>query len=185
MTRTRMMSETLAETRHGLMVPDLPPRRRLLAGLTAGAVALTVVLGTVAPARADDNRDLVKALAAIAIIGVIAHEAGKDRDPEPVEHRRDDDRRHGGWQPPRYQPQPRPRIPAACAIEIEGRDRRNLVVYAESCLRDHGIDRLPRGCARDIRYYGRFDRVYSERCLSEAGFRFGNYYPRGDHERPE
>lgn len=188
MIRTPIISETLAETQQVISTRSVPQRRRILTGLTAGAVALSIILGSVAPARADDKRDLIKALAAIAVIGVIAHEVGKDRDAKPVEHRHDgrpadrwDDRRDD-WRPSypaRPQPQQRARIPGACAIEIEGRNHRNVIVYAESCLRKNGIGRLPRSCARDVRFYGRTDRVYAQGCLRDAGYRFG-HNPRRD-----
>lgn len=196
MTRMSMMSETLAETLHGTRaqgVVPIPPRRRFMAGLTVGAVALSVVLGAAAPARAEDNRDLVKALAAIAVIGVIAAEVGKDRDAQPVDHRRDDDWRDGRrpphYQPPRHtpprpEPQRGPRIPSVCAIEIEGPDRRDVVVYGERCLRDHGLDRLPGACAREVRFYGQRDRIFPETCLRESGFRTGRSQERVI-ERPD
>ncbi|MGL6210077.1 MAG: hypothetical protein ACRC14_09640 [Paracoccaceae bacterium] len=162
------------------------PARRVLAAVTACAMALSVITTSVAPARADNNDDLAKALAAIAIIGIIAHQANKDRDhapaPEPIYHPHP--------KPPVHHPHPKPpvyhgpRVPAACAIQIEG-NRGDRTFFAGRCLRERGFDyRLPGHCAREIRYYGQKDRIYSERCLREAGFQIG----RGrdwDRERPQ
>lgn len=184
MTRNPMMSETLAETLHGRMdraAGSVPPLRRFLAGLTAGAVALSVVLASAMPVRADDNDDLVAALAALALLGVIISEVDKDKDDKKVEHHDDP------YRPP-YPSQAYPErgtwIPAACTIEVEGRDHRQIVVYAESCLDRFGIDRLPYRCAREIKYNGRRDWVYGAACLREAGYNLQATY-RLEHERPD
>jgi hypothetical protein len=192
MTRMPKMSETLAETLHqsrARAVPPLRPQRGLLAVLVGGAVALSVVLASMMPARADDNRDLVRALVAIGVVGVLANEISNDRDDTvQVDHRQPEWKRHHPVHPSPSYPEPkrRARIPAACAIEIdvEGNGGRDLAVYPESCLQDYGIDRLPRHCGRDVRFYGQRDRVYPEACLRAAGFRFGDG-GRGYHERPD
>ena len=182
MIRDPMMSETLAEPLHGRMRNParaaVPAWRRGLAGLVAGAMALSVVLASAMPVRADDNDDLVAALAALALLGVIISEGDNDGDKGGDKSYDHDDRpRHrdpaqGGW------------IPAACAIEIEGRDRRQIVVYAESCLDRYDIDRLPQRCAREIGYKGRRDWVYGAACLRDAGFRLQPTRHR-QHERPD
>lgn len=184
MTRDPMMSETLAETLHGQMTfatGPVPPLRRLLAGLTAGALALSVVLASAVPVRADDNDDLVAALAALALLGVIINEVDNDKDDDRVDH--DDDRYRPSY-PSHSYPARGAWIPANCAIEVEGRDHREIVVYAESCLDRYGIDRLPHHCAREIKYKGRRDWVYGAACLRDAGFRLENTAHR-THERPD
>ncbi len=183
MIRPELMSPTLAETHFGLIQRDphtaypplkVPPLRRVMAGVTALAMAITVVAASAMPTRADDRSDnLAKALAAIAIIGIIAHEAGKNRDDDRPNHPRPNHPQPNYPQPHHPQPEPayKPRVPAACAIEIES-GRRNVTVYPARCLRDKGFSyRLPERCARDIRIYGRPDRIYSEQCLRDAGFR--------------
>jgi len=178
MTRPELMSATLAETHFGLIRREsqtvrpvkVPPLRRIMAGVVALAMAVTVVTASAMPTRADERSDnLAKALAAIAIIGIIAHEAGKNRDddrpyrPQP----------HNPPRPPQPHPEPayKPRVPAACAIEIES-GHRVVTVYPARCLRNAGFTyRLPERCARNIRIYGRPDRIYTEQCLREAGFR--------------
>ncbi|MBL9074315.1 hypothetical protein [Tabrizicola sp.] len=127
--------------------------RRLAAMITGGAAALALVLATAIPARAETN-DLTKALIAALVVGAIAHEL-KDKDkpaplPEPVKTKR---------------------VPAVCAISIDGAER-SVTLFPESCLRKEGFDyRLPRYCANSATIFGKRDRVYSAQCLREAGFR--------------
>ena len=177
MTRNSMMSETLAETLHGLMpgkTRAVPRRRRYLAGFTAGALALSVVMSSAMPVRADDNDDLLAALAALALLGVIINESNNDPAPPPP---------HYDY----YDPYPYPTrhniLPPVCAIEVEARDHRTVVVYAESCLDRYDLDRLPQRCAHEIKVRGRRDWVYGQVCLRHAGFRPGNDFR--SHERPD
>lgn len=179
MTRDPRMSETLAETLHDLMRGGgqaVPPRRRRLAGLTAGALALSVVLSSAAPARADDNGDLVAALAALALLGVILNEQNNAPAPPPPPPRHYD-------HPPYPYPARHDILPPVCAIEVEGRDHRSAVIYAESCLNRYDIDRLPQRCAHEVKVRGRRDWVYGQACLRDAGFRVGNDFR--SHERPD
>lgn len=156
MTDSETMAETMLLTRPGKV-------RRLRLRFVALVVAVAVAMGllaTASPARAD-NDDLAKALAALAIVGIIAHSAQKNR-PRQEEH-------------PSYPQQPvrMPRVPAVCGIEIAGQQTR-ATVYGERCLREAGFDwRLPERCARPARIFGRNDRIYSEQCLRDAGFRIG------------
>lgn len=141
---------------HGISETTLSGRR-LAAMITGGAAALALVLATAIPAKADKN-DLTKALIAALVVGAIAHEL-KDK-PAPV---------------PVPVPEPEPvkskRVPAVCAISIDGVDR-SVTLYPESCLREAGFDyRLPRGCANTATIFGERDRVYSAQCLKDAGFR--------------
>ncbi|MES2916695.1 MAG: hypothetical protein V4753_16375 [Pseudomonadota bacterium] len=132
--------------------------RRFAAMLTGGAAALALVLATAIPARADKKDDLAKALIAALVVGVIANEL-KDKDkPAPVPV-------------PVPEPVKSKRVPAVCAISIDGADR-SVTLYPESCLRAEGFDyRLPRGCANSATIFGERDRVYSAQCLRDAGFR--------------
>ena len=130
--------------------------RRFAGMLTAGAVALALALGAAFPAKAEKKNDLAKALLGALVVGVIVNEltdkpkAPPVMTPEPVKSKR---------------------IPAVCAITIDGAER-SVSLYPESCLRREGIDqRLPRGCANSASIFGRDDRVYSAQCLRDAGFR--------------
>lgn len=168
-------SETLAET---IVLTRSLPRptgrdtrslsRRLVATVAAAATALGLLASTAIPARADNN-DLAKALAALAIVGIIVNESKKSRE-------RDRARAQQHTKPyPHYQQQParHPRVPSVCAIEISGNSG-TATVYGESCLREQGFNfRLPEYCARTARIYGRNDRIYSDQCLRDAGFRVG------------
>lgn len=160
------LSETLAETaRVGrtLPAPTARPRRRLVAAVAILATALGLMAGSAIPARADD--DLAKALAAIAVVGIIAHAArAKNR-------------------PPAVQPQPAPlprpvaatrNVPAACGIELSGSQTR-ATLYTESCIVDRGLRNLPTWCARPARIYGQQDYIYTADCLRDGGLRV----PRG------
>lgn len=131
--------------------------RRLASMITGGAVALALVLATAIPARAEKN-DLAKALIAALVVGAIAHELkDKDKDkPAPL---------------PVPEPVKSKRVPAVCAISIDGADR-SVTLFPESCLREEGFNyRLPRHCANSATIFGERDRVYSAQCLRDAGFR--------------
>ncbi|WP_149588583.1 hypothetical protein [Tabrizicola flagellatus] len=144
---------------HGISESTLTGRR-FAAMLTGGAAALALVLATAIPAKADKKDDLAKALIAALVVGAIAHEL-KDRDrPAPA---------------PAPAPLPEPvssrRVPSVCAISIDGADR-SVSLYPESCLRAEGFrHRLPRGCSNGATIFGERDRVYSAKCLRDAGFR--------------
>ncbi len=161
MTRSETLAETMAITSNYPRRASRNPGRRLVAIVAAAATALGLLAGTAIPARAD-NDDLAKALAAIAIVGIIAHQANKNRNRGSV---------HQPHQPPLPQPTRAPRVPSTCAIEISGNSG-TATVYGERCLREEGFDyRLPKYCARTARIYGQNDRIYSDRCLRDAGFR--------------
>jgi hypothetical protein len=130
--------------------------RRFAGVMTAGAVALALVLGAALPAKADKKDDLAKALLGALVVGVIVNELSDKPKPAPV-----------------IKPEPvkSKRVPSVCAITIDGAER-SVSLYPESCLRREGFDhRLPRGCANSARVFGRDDRVYSAQCLRDAGFR--------------
>jgi len=161
MTEAIYHSDTLAETHASvrppqpLIGPDGFWRRRLVAALTGLAVMITGAT----PVHADKNDDLAKALAAIAIVGIIAAEANKDKGRGQTR----DKPGHGNTR----------RVPEVCAIDINS-GRTEVTVYAERCMREEGFSyRLPEHCAGSIRIYGQRDRIYSAQCLRDAGFRVG------------
>jgi hypothetical protein len=130
------------------------PFSRFLNYATAAAAALAVTAALAAPAFADRKSDnLLKGLAAIAAIAIIAGQIDKSNDhpkPQPVRH---------------------PRVPAVCALDIDIADGQGRY-FSETCMRGEGFDaRLPRDCAKRAEIYGRTDRIYPEWCLREAGFR--------------
>ena len=145
------------------------PMRRLVATLTAGVTALSLMLASAVPAHADRQSDnIAKALVAALAIGAIVHSIDKNRTPAPAPT-----------------PVRSPRVPSVCAIEVSGA-RRDVTFYPERCLRREGFTyRLPRDCAIDIRIRGRVDRAYGERCLRDAGFRVGGQDRRDDWRRDD
>lgn len=139
---------------------EVPPPRRFFAGLTAAAAAFALVLAMALPARADRrDDDLAKALIGILVLGAIVNELNDDKrkaQPAPA--------------PVHRKPEVRKRIPAVCAIAIDGA-RRSVTVYPETCLRREGIrGPLPRHCSHEARIYGQWDRIYGVDCLRNAGF---------------
>jgi hypothetical protein len=144
----------------------IPSPRRMVGLITAGAAALSLILATTLPARADNRSDdLAKALIAALVVGAIIHETKKSDHnpapaptPEPVHKRK------------KWKHYNTTTIPAVCALQFDG-ERRSVTVYPERCLLREGVTRrLPRGCANEARIYGKWDRIYSERCLRDAGF---------------
>lgn len=153
--------------------------RRLLGVITAGAVAVSMILAAAMPAQAGNRKDdLAKALIAALVIGAIIHETRKD-DVAPA---------LPAPEPARKKKRPHDHdadiIPTACALEFEG-NRRNVTVYPERCLLRQGLSRreLPRDCATRARIYGEWDRVYSVQCLRSAGFDLRDDHRRDDHRR--
>jgi hypothetical protein len=162
----RMSTAKMTETFRIARAPQpdhRPSARRMGWILTAGAAALSLLLGAALPARAADKDDLAKALIAALVVGAIIHEAN-DRDdrmppvmgPDLIKKKK----RHSAKT-----------IPSVCALNLDGH-RRNAIVYSERCMRREGVQaRLPGHCARDARIWGKRDRIYGERCLREAGFK--------------
>lgn len=134
--------------------------RRFASMMTGGAVALALALGAALPAKADKKDDLAKALLGALVVGVIVNELNDKPKAAPVVPR--------VVTPEKARSN---RVPAVCAITIDGADR-SVTLYPESCLRREGFDRrLPRNCANRASIFGRDDRVYSAQCLRDAGFR--------------
>ena len=123
--------------------------RSLATLATAGAALLALLLATAIPAKADKKDDLAKALIAALVVGAIVSEIDDNHKPKPVKH---------------------PKVPAVCAISVEGAAR-TVTLYPESCLKDHGLKHLPRDCAARATIFGQRDRVYSAKCLRDAGFK--------------
>ncbi|GAB1360851.1 hypothetical protein MASR1M32_00870 [Rhodobacter sp.] len=142
-------------------VADRRPDPRRMAWLaTAGALAVALLLGVGLPARAAGSDQ-----GAAGVVQVW------DKRPKP--HSQD-------WVEPGWQRDRKPRIPAVCAMEFDN-GRRVVTVFPERCLRREGVEaRLPVQCAKVARIWGKRDRVYSARCLTEAGFRIGGGYWRDD-----
>ncbi len=197
MTRTTHLSETLAETDPGLTARNmarnrarnmaraatiLPRRRRLLAGLTAGVLSVAVITASALPARADRNDDIAKALAAIAVLGIIAHAVNKDkdrdRDRDADRHVRSNQDHDGDGRPdedgrmdendntyPRYSHGPHPYPPHRPRYDEPRQSPRGD-------LDPRHAPRVPEVCAIRIEGDRREVTVYAGRCLRDEGFRY-------------
>lgn len=165
MTQSETLAETAAVARFTPPAPQ-PASRRLTALVAAIAVALGLVAGSAVPARADGG-DLAKALAAIAVVGLIAS-AAKAKDDE-KQRERDRKAREKKAREEKKREATRT-VPAACAIEIAG-TRTSATVYAESCMTKRRVAHLPVWCARPATILGQRDFIYTESCLREGGLR--------------
>ena len=171
MFKINFSSETMAETHSALHRTNQKTAantslKKVMSGLTALAVAGSLVLASAVPSHADRRGDnLAKALAAAIVLGLIVNNANKGNAhpaPAPI---------------PKPLPVPvkKPRVPNICAIEIDSDQGYPVTVYSENCLQDEGFDyRLP-NCGRSVRIYGERDRIYSAQCLRDAGFRVNAY----------
>jgi hypothetical protein len=186
MTRSETLAETMAILRY--TPAGRPSRaRRVMSAVIAALTAVAIVTAGAAPARADD-RMIAQALLAIGAIAVIGS-LDKDHTPQKAKPK-------PVYRPvvtPKYAPVYARTVPQSCAITIAG-DRTRARFFTESCLRRNGVSyRLPQNCARPARIYGYNDRIYSDQCLRNAGFRVAtppryepHYEPRHDkHDRDD
>jgi len=165
--------------------------RRFIATVTAASIAITA-FGAL-PARADNNNDAARALAAllgIAIVGKIIHDNKKDKEvrrhPKKVDrypHKqyghieqrpRNRVQRHDRWD---LQPRPLPRrvnrklLPGKCFNSHQTRNGR-VQMFGRNCLENNyrHVDRLPRQCFTKIRTRHGKRRGYEARCLRDRGY---------------
>ena len=174
-----MHSETLAETVHALRDARAKPAfalKRQGNRLMAALVALSMLAASATPSHADKRGDdLAKALAAALAIGLVVSAIDKNKNkhtapaPAPQPYPYPQPKPHH----PRPAPQPvyQPRVPAACAIEMDSSNYGTVRMYPERCLRSEGFNYRMPDCGRSVRIYGQPDWVYSEQCLRESGFR--------------
>lgn len=154
MTRSDTLAETVFITR--CPPPKKPVGRRMVGLVVAVAATLGFLTASAVPVRADSD-DLAKALAAIAVIGLLATAA--------------DGGNSNAHQPP-PKPRPMPAVPASCGMRLPGDAN---IVYSERCILQSGFQyRLPTYCARPARIYGRPDHVYGPNCLARAGIKISN-----------
>ncbi|MCV6594454.1 MAG: hypothetical protein OIF48_15990 [Silicimonas sp.] len=149
---------------------------------TAAIAALGLAL-TPVPAAAD-GQDLAKALAGLAVIGLIA-KAVDDRRDRKKAARLGQIESHDGrrvlqgelYRPGTRAPEPRHNarhfaLPDQCIRVVQGGGRDRLV-YGARCLQrryQHSAD-LPQWCERDLRTDRGLRRVFAARCLARDGWR--------------
>lgn len=169
MTHSETLAETAAVARHAT---PAPPRagRKLTSIVAAVAVASGLLAGTAIPARADGD-DLAKALAAIAVVGLIASAAkAKEEDKQRERDRKAAEKERKAREKEERAAAATRTVPTACGIEIAG-TRTSATVYSESCMAKRGVVHLPVWCARPATILGKRDFIYTESCLREGGLR--------------
>ncbi|MFT4959894.1 MAG: hypothetical protein ACI92Z_000971 [Paracoccaceae bacterium] len=152
--------------------------RKFITLIIAAAIAVT---GFSAPAHAG-NKDVIKALAGLAILGVIGaaiHDSNKN---QPVVSRRNTHpdyrvpphRRHGD-----VKPRPMPKhvsrliLPGSCLRSFEmGRGKKTRVLGRQCMHKTYGFTQnLPRACAQKIWSPKGVRRGFNVSCLKSEGYR--------------
>lgn len=163
-------------------------KSRLIAAVTAAAVALGGLAAT--PAHAEKrNNDALKIILGAAAVGLIVNELNKsnrnsrsDRAQVYVPpfgnddgyYRQQDGYRDWRYDDNRYRNSRSQRIPSECIYDVRTSDGRRDVVSA-SCMREFGLSRsLPQECAFQIRTNGGRSTVYGPNCLSRYGWRIAS-----------
>lgn len=167
MPQPMIASETLAETihalRHARHVPMFAMKRQANR-LLAAVIAVSLLAASALPSHADKRGDnIAKLLAGALVVGLIANSIDNNKAhaaptivPAPV---------------PQPTPVGLPRVPSVCAISIDSNSGDAVAFYPEKCLRREGFDYKLPPCARPVRIYGESDRIYSAKCLLDAGFK--------------
>lgn len=165
--------------------------RKFIATVLAAAIAVTGL--AVTPAKAD-NRDVARALAAIATIAIIAKtlddsnsrkrdayhphatppHAGNRPHPQPHAGHRPHPQPH---RPATLQPRPLPdrlsnrALPRDCLFSVNTR-RGEERVFGKRCLTQtyRSASHLPRACEMQLRDKGRTRDVYTASCLRDYGY---------------
>ena len=128
-------------------------------------MTLSLILATALPARAGDrNDDLAKALIAAVVIGAIIHESKRD-DPPPSSRQNPSARK----KPLRSMSGTTASPPSAPVNSRGSPYHHRLPRTLPAPRRRAGPPALPLR-DRSARIRGKRDRVYTERCLRDAGF---------------
>ena len=137
----------------------------MLKTLTAGLVATTIALTSLAPtsAQANDHEDLAKLLAGIAAIAIISRAVRDDDRSRTRTHTQT--HRHAGIPPNRRV------LPFECFRRVDTRNGR-IGVFGKRCLNNNYrfADRLPQRCLVHVPIRDRFRPAYRAQCLRNAGF---------------
>ena len=131
--------------------------------LTAGLVALSLTLGTVAPnaahAEIDEGEAIVGIITLLLLGAAIANDNDNDRSPG-----RGDRPRDNSWR----------LVPAECLRTIETRRGDTVRMFPRRCMeRNYAhVNRLPSRCEITVRNArGHLRHGWTPRCLRQAGFR--------------
>lgn len=162
--------------------------RRLSGYAVAGSIVLGSVLATATPAAAlgDTERDVLRALAATAAIGLVVKEVNDNKKKKAAReaeearryYGRDDDWDHRNqyrnkdqrrtWD---HKRDARRVIPAECVERLRLGNRMSEVVPARCAERSVDARYLPAHCAFDLRGDRGARRAYGLNCLRENGIR--------------
>ncbi len=127
--------------------------RRLKLIVSAGAIALTGLATSAAPARSQTSDELIRFLLGAAAVAVVVRA---------IDSSSSASSRRGHV--------PRGVLPVAC-METVRMNRRHVDVYHTGCLGWYGIDRLPRRCEVQIRTDRGRRSYHLAQCLHESGWR--------------
>jgi len=118
---------------------------------------------------------VAKVIAGLALLGILAHSAKKDRrhDPAPVMRR---SHRHGdiGTSPrrvPTVSPRHHRKVAPRDCQRTQWTHRGERTVYGARCLQRHVRGELPRNCLRQARTDNGPRFFYTKRCLRDHGWR--------------
>lgn len=136
-------------------------KSRIVAAVTAGAIALSAAFSTPAAAWSEKEQNTLTTILAIIAAGAIVKEMGDDN------------------KKPRHTPHREPArariIPAECVYDVRT-NRGPREVVSPSCMKEYGLARrLPDECAFEVRVKHKTRTVYGPRCLAQHGWRIGQY----------
>lgn len=159
--------------------------RHFIALIVISAIAITGFSAAPAQAGQKDLNRALAALAGLAVLGVVIHEVRKD---DRKESRRSVDRRYDRDDHliervyPGRPVKPLPRrverklLPQDCLRSVDAKDGR-LHVFGRRCLKRNYAyaDRLPEKCERRFRAGGEKRVGYEARCLRREGYALARY----------
>ncbi|MCB2136374.1 MAG: hypothetical protein KDE08_10585 [Rhodobacteraceae bacterium] len=155
-------------------------KNRLIAAITATAIAMTSAMSTPALADSKTDKQVLTLLLGAAALGILLNESKKndrlattplpdDRYVPPFQRDHDYDR-EGSW----MKWHKKRLLPSRCAYQMRNKYNHGEVV-SYRCLADYGLHRrLPKECGFDIRGRRGTEFVYGAKCLIRNGYRFAD-----------
>jgi hypothetical protein len=135
--------------------------RQFIAALLSLSLGFSAM--STAPARADE--DVVKVIAGLALLGILANAAKNDRR-EVVTQRRHNPRH---TKPTRQRQVKKKVAPRRCLRE-QWTHKGKLDVYGASCMKNNARHALPRNCQRTIGTRQGVKKFYTSSCLRKNGW---------------
>ena len=134
--------------------------------LTAGVLAATLSLTTIAPttvAAEGSRNDAIVGIAALLLLGAAIHNS-RDDDRQPARTSTRNQPRNDSWRV----------LPAGCLTQATRRNGDRIRFFGQRCLNNNyrAVNRLPNACHVEFRTRdGGFRRGYRAGCLRNQGFR--------------